>query len=394
MTETKKETETKKNPQTIINLKTKTTKKNLEKQKHGLYLAKYFEQVNNLPKNRDTITIETTSSYNQEVITREDFQPNNHFIWLLHLSFCDHLPLVLTPDDIWLTLLQGFSIHINKHSAKYRSRFMQGAEKETIRVRHDGLVKGSTSSPWHEVFPMFSKELKSRIGEKNFGALVTSFSTTTPVIENAYTIMLMDIVKSYFDYRARTMCGIPEIRLEGTVEDWEDLYDRVATFEEYGLGWWVEKLRYVLKRIVQTIKSNGEGLEEFWESFYKWKSTSGGDRITGWVHCLFPYKNSQTRNPYCKNFDFEISLEPSIRNGLKRSDFPSGMSKVPFVWEYYNQEFEMDFYSGFTSLLQEEKDNGAIRTNIGWIVSHKLNSISQNLKKTRRNPKRTARKKY
>ncbi|KAJ3445456.1 hypothetical protein M0812_11331 [Anaeramoeba flamelloides] len=379
------ETESKPKAQTIIRLKKKCRKKALTKKKHGKYLEQYFEQVNKISPNKDSITIETTSSYNQEVISRDDFQPSNHFIWLLYLSFSRHYPLILTPDDIWLTVLQGFSIHINKHSKKYRKRFTQSTTKETIKVRHDRLVKGSTSSPWHEVFPMFSKELKTRIGEEMHEFVTKGFSTTTPVIKNAYNIMLMDVVKSYFNYRVLTRCGIPEIRLEGTVEDWEELAERVTKFKEFGLGWWVKNLQFVLTNIVKTVKANGEGLNQFWKSIYKWNSASGGDRITGWVHCLFPYKNDHTVNPYCKDFNFDLCVKLSTRHGLKRSDFPSGMCKVPFVWEYYNQEFEMDFYSGFTALLQEKKDKGAIRTNIGWIVCHKLNAITQNLKKKKNN---------
>ncbi|KAJ6250045.1 hypothetical protein M0813_16443 [Anaeramoeba flamelloides] len=355
--------------QIIIRLETKTEKKTYPTTKHVSYFEEY---VNSLQfSNTKNINVETTNDPEKSVLARDNFRPRNQFIWLLHLSFCDHTPLVLTPDYIWLTLLQGLSIHINNNPQKYRSQFTTSSTKESIVVENNSLVQGNLFSPWSEVFSKFSEELKERIGEETQQFLVKGFSTTTPTIENAYQIMLMDVVKSYFDYYTFSKCGIPEIRLEGTVEDWESLYDRVSKFEEYDLGWWVEKLRYVFGTIVKTVKANGEGFGDFWDSFYKWNRVSGGDRVTGWVHIFFPYDKENQINSFCKNFDFDFSKRISGFSGLKLSSFPSGMSKVPFIWEYQNNKLDMDFYSGFTGLLQEEKDNGALRTNIGWAVAYR-----------------------
>ncbi|KAJ3439595.1 hypothetical protein M0812_15628 [Anaeramoeba flamelloides] len=350
-----------------VSLPINPKKKIYEKTNLKIYNKSFLDEV----RKKET-TIECASGNDKEVISRARFKPNNHLLAMLHLSFCDHVPMILTPDDIWLTLLQGFSTHININAEKYRTRFTQSSEKETIRVRHDGLVKGGTDSPWHEVFPMFSNVLKEKLGEELHGFLVKGFSTTTPVVENAYNIMLMDVVKSYYDYRVMTMCGIPEIHIEGTLEDWEGLYDRVSKFEEFDLGWWSEKLRYVLGNIVKTVKSKGKKDKKFWQSFYKFKSFSGGDVATGWVNILFPYDKNEKLNPYCKNYD-PNKKEDKNRfggDGLNLGQYPSGLSKVPFIWEYFSQKFDMDFFSGFTGLLQEERDNGALRTNIGWAVAY------------------------
>ena len=57
--------------------------------------------------------------------------------------------------------------------------------------------------------------------------LECDFSTTTKNSLTASRIVLLDMVKAYFSYKLCTMCGIPKITLEGTLEDWEHLQEKV-----------------------------------------------------------------------------------------------------------------------------------------------------------------------
>ena len=52
------------------------------------------------------------------------------------------------------------------------------------------------------------------------------FSNTTPIEDIAQKITIMDICKNYFDYKCTTMCGFPEITLEGTETDWRMLKEQ------------------------------------------------------------------------------------------------------------------------------------------------------------------------
>mmetsp|Transcript_13942 Transcript_13942/g.21737 ORF Transcript_13942/g.21737 Transcript_13942/m.21737 type:complete len:118 (-) Transcript_13942:980-1333(-) len=40
------------------------------------------------------------------------------FVSTLAMSYNFHLPLILSPTDIWLTVLQGFRVHMNKNKDK------------------------------------------------------------------------------------------------------------------------------------------------------------------------------------------------------------------------------------------------------------------------------------
>ena len=46
---------------------------------------------------------------------------------------------------------------------------------------------------------------------------------------------------------------------------------------------------------------------------------------------------------------------------------PSGLSKVPYIWDYRGTEYKMEFVAGFTSFTQYQ-DTFAVRPKIGWAV--------------------------
>lgn len=74
---------------------------------------------------------------------------SNLFIYTLHVAFCYHLPLILRPDDLWLTILQGFSLHVAQNKNKLQSRlvhFSDPNKKIKIIVLEDKLAPYNLSS--------------------------------------------------------------------------------------------------------------------------------------------------------------------------------------------------------------------------------------------------------
>lgn len=50
------------------------------------------------------------------------------------------------------------------------------------------------------------------------------------------------------------MCGIPEISLSGTVDDWQSVRDRADELTKYNLEWWTNSLLPVLDELVNAAK--------------------------------------------------------------------------------------------------------------------------------------------
>ena len=285
-----------------------------------------------------------------------------------HFAFDQHHPLVLSPDDIWLCIAQGFGTHANRDAEPLRSRIVGWSQgKEMISVRRDHFVKGSPDNDWPGCFSEFSDGIAAHVGKKR-DLLVASFSTTGRVEKAASEIALMSALSSCFEFEVRTLCGIPRITLLGTAEDWKSVRMRAAVLSEFDLGWWCRALEPVLDQFVRA--SRGSVDVEFWRSLYKLRGGSGGPWVSGWINVLFPYLQAEEgpgwqRNPYLDGWQEEP--EDEFGGGPTHDDFPSGLSSVGFSWRYLTHELAMEFLGGFVGVSQDP-GTLALRPAIGWAV--------------------------
>jgi hypothetical protein len=303
--------------------------------------------------------VEACSEYSGSVI-RADYHA---FFSALHAAFVDHRPIVLSPDMIWLLIAQGFANHVNEHAEEMRSHFVSHEGKKTLVVIRDDFNKGSLENPWENVFDEFSTHIRREIGDTNHELIVSQFSTTGVIEKAVNEVVLMDSMKAYFEYIVRTRCGIPEVRLEGTHEDWVQLAKKTEKLgNAFELQWWTERMLPILETIAD--HSKGQGDPAFWRNIYKWEDHSGGPHIHGWVITFIPYIS--TDQGMCKA-SLVFGLKEFPPPWITTQFLPSGLSKVPFIWDYLGNEYEMEFVAGFTSFTQD-RDTFAVRPKIGWAV--------------------------
>lgn len=288
---------------------------------------------------------------------------DNRFLAAVHTAYSQHYPLVLTPDVIWMCIAQGFAQHVNLNAENLRHLFVEHEGKKKLTVRRDDFVKGSPSNRWPEVFNDFATQIRAAVGEKVFGALTPTFSTTGAVERAAAQLVVMDTFKEYFEYRVCTLCGIPEITLEGTVADWTALKEKALSLGEFDLTWWIDELVPVLDQFVKA--ASGRVDQEFWSSIYKLNNSSGGPYISGWIATFYPYMVGGEKNS-CMALWKCGSLGPF--EGLTTDSFLPGLSSTPFVWDYLGAEYPMNFYSGFMAVSQDPSSL-ALRPEIGWAVT-------------------------
>lgn len=339
-------------------------------------------------------SIDNSSKYielNKEIIN------TNHFLLMLQFAFNLHKPISISPDDIWLLICQGFSEHIKLNSDDFKE-ILGVKEKQTIQVRRDDFVIGEDNA-WEQILPEFTNKITQTINNKLHSNIILEFSTSTKKEINAFEIAFMDSMSNYFDYEFASLCGIPEIEIKGTVADYTKMLNALEILKSYNLEWWIDKVSLNIKKIIQTLE--GENKLDFWNSIYKENNESGGPYITGWIADFFPYLKTNiteqngtidySKQPISKdnilktiqiedlNFeDYKIHKvlikNPKLINPngfkLKLDDFPSGLSKVPFKWNYIDKELEMNFVSGFIG-IKENKKNNTLKTDINWIVNRK-----------------------
>lgn len=283
----------------------------------------------------------------------------------IHWAFALHYPLVLTPDAVWLCIAQGFAAHVNENAERLRGKFVRHKGRVPISIERNDFRKGAPDNPWPEVFQAFSDGIAAHIGRQR-DLVVCDFSTTGPCERAASEIVLMDAMQQYFEYRMSTLCGIPEITLEGTVDDWASIRRRVKALEEYDLDFWITGLAPVLDKLVATAK--GQIDVAFWRSLFKLHDRSGGPLVTGWINTLFPYLRSddkRRRNEWVSTW--AAGLSKGAAGGPKESEIPVGLSIAPFKWSYLGSIFPMELLGGFVGVAQDA-DTLALRPAIGWAV--------------------------
>jgi hypothetical protein len=319
--------------------------------------------------------VEACDSYTADVVKQPGFHA---LIAAAHLAFQNHFPLVLSPDAIWLTIAQGLAYHVNNNAEELRPRLVPHAGKVTIQVRRDDFVMGSPENPWAEVFPAFSAAIQEVIGADSHGLIVSAFSTTGPVEKAASEVVLMDAVQSYFEYLLHTACGIPQVTLEGTVEDWERIHERAGRLAEFGLGWWTDDLLPITSEFVNAAKGRPD--RSFWRTLYKQEGGSGGPYTQGWLVRLLPYLKTQRwvgdyqtgyATPWETTLRNPVLGRPSVDRrpfaGVTSDHLPSSASQVPFVWDYLRKDHDYQFVAGVLSVSQDP-DTRAIRPRVGWAV--------------------------
>jgi hypothetical protein len=250
----------------------------------------------------------------------EHFSGVNGFALAVHLAFAQHRPLVLSPDAVWLTILQGFALHVRQHEAELRERLVHHQGKSTVAL----TVASLADADWPAIADDFVLRLADEVNPGLIQAMTDKFSTTGETEHAAHCVAAMDSFSRYFDFELLSICGIPSITLLGTAEDWRAVHERFRVLAEHGLQWWAKRLEPVLEHFVRTAEGNTD--PSFWRCIYKPESAYGGDVATGWLVRFFPYLEAED-GTFIRN-EMRSLTGKWVHEAVRPSSFPKGLSRV------------------------------------------------------------------
>lgn len=290
---------------------------------------------------------------NVQVFDTSAFKENG-FMQAIHTAFSKHLPIMLVPDDIWHVFLSQISLLINQDPEKYRDSFVSHKGKEIIRIREDGLMAGNIkySKMWESVFPRFEESMNELMKLD----MNVKFTTTTKAHYTVSQIIIMDSMKAFFDYRVKTKCGFPEIRVGGTTEDWGLLQRKMGEVCEKTFVDW-DKNNY--KEIIDECKNvlNDDGNPKFWENLYHYEGAKRSGRTpttSGIVNDLFPITS-----------DGKLANRKEISRPTR--SIPSMGAVCPFIWELNGLEIPCNFHASSIASWK----NGSIEIKPTWKIKSK-----------------------
>jgi len=281
------------------------------------------------------------------------------------LAWWGHRPLVISPDMVWLAIIQGVAKHISLNAETHRSKFVEHDGRRKIFVRMDGFKRGDPGNPWPTLFTRISRLIREHLRFDAYQMLVQDFSTTGAIERAAMEVGFLESMEQYFWIQGSWVCGIPWIGLEGTPNDWAKLSLAVGRIHdlglEWGLEWWTRALRKITIQFERA--SRGDVDPGFWKSIVSRGGECEPPSTGGWIADLFPYIWGH-RGGYVANTNLGIRKDHAV---IMDDYFPNGLSRCPLHCDGCQGKAEYEFLAGFTGVVQD-KDTMALRPKIGWAV--------------------------
>lgn len=297
---------------------------------------------------------------------------------MLMKAYAEHRPIVLSPDDVWLCISQGFAHHVNKNAKALRYMFVSHEGKEDLlaelkypllKENENAIHKKAALIDWPSVFNGLVDKMKKKTKDDIVDNMCADFSTTTVDSRIASQTTLLNAMKEYFSYDLYHIaaCGIPYVTLTGTPEDWQKVLDKARKLEQYNLKWWTKKLCPVLEQFVKASQGNPD--HHFWKcmmtrieldeirSISCQPGAPGPTEFDGWFLTLFPYDN-MGRTPN------KVTMQHKMRSSFLSADF-----MYIYINEYKNVTVTpMNFQAGFIG-IEENTETFELRPRIGWLVN-------------------------
>ena len=289
-------------------------------------------------------------------------------------AYENHLPICLTPDIIWLLIVQGFAHHVNFNEKYYREKLVNFDGKKTLEVIISKYhsYKQMKSEDYEYLFENLTEQIKSNIGEELINTINFNFSTSNKITKVVGYTSIMSAVKKYFIFCGNChMCKYPFIILKGKIEDWENILKKTKELSKYKLEHWINALEPILTKIIET--KNGKMDKNFWKEIiypdkvdkrieigvYEYK-TIKVDGIKGWLLLFFPYfKDGRFR------YEKDLKTEDIWR-------LPDRLLKTPLIMKSDDEGItNMIIYSGFIGMSVDKEKNNLVTPEIGWYVKEK-----------------------
>ena len=252
------------------------------------------------------LSLENSQTNNRLVadLNASGYRIANAFVATVFKAYCEHYPLEISVEDIWVAIAQGISIHLNENAEKYRQLMVSHEGKKTLNLAVDDLRIPDSSRPkagnksipaidWPMAVRKMGQLIRQDMKTDLANLMVTPFSTTTSIEQAVFDSTFMDSVKVYYDHRFSLCCGIPQVTLRGSPADFQEVIDRLnqlrTIFTDF--HWWLDALIPHVKQL----KASAEGKPDldWWQKIcHQLGGGSGISMLAGWLADFIPFVSS------------------------------------------------------------------------------------------------------
>ena len=256
----------------------------------------------------------------------------NHKVLLGYLNaYFNHCPIKLSPNVIWQLILNNFSEYVNINSEKLRKKFVNFEGKKKLICIKVGSIK-DVNKYKDDLIKEFCDKITENIGKEITDILTPNFSTSTNETIIAGKASIMSTFKMFFDfYFGMASCGIPYIILEGNLNDWEKILEKLKYLSKYDFD-----INLIEKDIIEIINTKkGKINLDFWRKIIMetrekteermpcsiFSTTVEKDFITGWILHFFneeKVKKNKLNKLIKEIVEAEVNIE-DLETGEKKS---------------------------------------------------------------------------
>jgi hypothetical protein len=295
----------------------------------------------------------------------------NSFVGTLLACYNNHYNLIIRPDDVWIAIIAQFSLYVTKNSESLRSKFVNFDGKQNLTVFQMATLRTANYSIMAE--QMVDEITKNIINPDMKKWLIPSFSTTTKTDIIVGAILMMSSMQKYFDYKMHLCCGIPNITVLGTKEDWQDITNRLKGLLLYNdnnnyMQSWYDLLVPIMNNFEKSVAKNPD--IEWWDKICSKHGGGSGPRyISGWcsVFCVFNEEGNW------QGSTFKISGYNNIKSDwpiIDTNDIPCGYVTVPVMINDNGVEYNSLMVAGHMAKKVSLNSN-TIQPSIDWFIGVK-----------------------
>lgn len=293
----------------------------------------------------------------------------NGLIGTIIESYSNHIPLILRPDDIWLTICCVFAKYVCSHSEEMRSCFVEHSGRTILKCKTESsFFSMTTESDWLSFIMKMGDMIKKNIKDEINDWLVPNFSTTTFRDVIVGNVILMGTFKEYFEYHMMCACGLSRVTLEGSLTDWVRLVEKtngLYKFDKKELNDWADLLIPVLKNFVSAYE--GKIDEEWWQKICTSITLgSGGEQdYGGWMFVFHPFGET---GKYILNSKEKIE-RTGIYTYVHDNEIVNSMISVPMIVNdtHYHEPINTTLWVGLMMSQYDPKQN-TLKPCVDWAI--------------------------
>ena len=291
--------------------------------------------VRKFDKQPDGSTFKLLHSSNTEANT-ENFQLG--YVGLLSTAYNRHEKIEVGPHDLWFLVLTEIVSIIKNNVNACRPLFTNSDEKVDISVPTDDVTTINLEA--------VIAQLKNAI-PLDTSIFIPELSTLDDASRIALYAALADGVSPYYSY-STYMCGIPEVRVTGTREDWNMLLSCTAQIASAFFAVGLPKAVEYMIRVGDVLEKISASFEtpdvDFWKDIFTSKNVGSGSelKINGWITQLF-----------------------FVQHDLKKIE--NYMSNLAIV-DYVNKDTGRKFRGVYGPFNQVRTEDGFIKASYGSVI--------------------------